>query len=384
MNAIQNHIRKNNNTRRTTADKTAQAIRRVCPLASKTKDRHRDTEGQTEICSRVNATNAFLKCTFMPKQEEMMIEENHQEIRKTERDFYNALSTFSQNYNLKPMQTKDFGFPYNLALAIWDIERKVIGTNEDWNSFKLIKNHKSIHFAKEEQCDTGASLYYIPIIPLFKMLRDKSCKMNGQLLLSVCSYLYQIVNVPYYRKQDSYLYWRYEMHEDRIEQGDEDEEDREEFRRQFKIAKSIGDKIQQKLASPKNLEFFEKRLNRFKSKTDFDFKCFKLASEAFSLFNTYPKTTIFRNQPASKNPYDDDYSNQSIGMEMYISFLADTKGGLYQNIEESINAEFNEYGSIEEPTIYRPIDGTTMNKADFDFEKRLFSLLENLYCLLTI
>ena len=71
-------------------------------------------------------------------------------------------------------------------------------------------------------------------------------------------------------------------------------------------------------------------------------------------------------------------------MDMYISFVADTKGCLYDNIEESINAEFNEYGSMEEPTIYTPINEISISKTDFDFENRLFSLMENLYKVLTL
>lgn len=86
---------------------------------------------------------------------------------------------------------------------------------------------------------------------------------------------------------------------------------------------------------------------------------------------------------SDEDPYDDDYGNSAITMDKYISFVADTKGGLYENIEQSINVEFNEYGSIEEPTIYTPINGTQITKADFDFEYRIFSLLDDLYCVLS-
>lgn len=173
------------------------------------------------------------------------------------------------------------------------------------------------------------------------------------------------------------------MHEDWIEQGDEAEEDMQEFRREFKISKTIGEKIEKKLFNRKNLELFEKRLNHFKSRTDFDHYCYKVASDAFTLYTEYPETSIFRNQPTpEQDPYNDD--NKAIGMDMYISFVADTKGCLYDNIEESINAEFNEYGSIEEPTFYTPINGTELSKADFDFENRFFKLMEDLYKILTL
>lgn len=383
MNATKNNIGKNQSSRRKRTTTTALAIGRLRKVASKTQNSERNTERPTEIRTDSNASNGFLKCRFLPKQEETPTVQDCKERLKIERDFYQSLSNFSRQYNIELMQTKDFGFPYNIALAMWDLEKKVEQVNEDWNSFKLIRNNRKILFVKEERYYTGTSLYYVPIVPLFQMLKDPRHKQNAQLLLSVCSYLYHIADVPYYRQQNSYLYWIYEMHEDWIEQGDEAEEDMQEFRREFKISKTIGEKIEKKLFNRKNLELFEKRLTHFKSHTDFDQDCYKVASDAFALYTKYPETSIFRNQPTpEQDPYNDD--NKAIGMDMYISFVADTKGCLYDNIEESINAEFNEYGSIEEPTVYTPINGTELSKADFDFENRFFKLMEDLYKILTL
>ena len=383
MNATKNNIGKNQSSRRKRTTTTALAIGRLRKVASKTQNSERNTERPTEIRTDSNAYNGFLKCRFLPKQEETPTVQDCKERLKIERDFYQSLSNFARQYNIEPIQTKDFGFPYNIALAMWDLEKKVEQVNEDWNSFKLIRNNRKILFVKEERYYTGTSLYYVPIVPLFQMLKDPKHKQNAQLLLSVCSYLYHIADVPYYRQQNSYLYWIYEMHEDWIEQGDEAEEDMQEFRREFKISKTIGEKIEKKLFNRKNLELFEKRLTHFKSHTDFDQDCYKVASDAFALYTKYPETSIFRNQPTpEQDPYNDD--NKAIGMDMYISFVADTKGCLYDNIEESINAEFNEYGSIEEPTVYTPINGTELSKADFDFENRFFKLMEDLYKILTL
>ena len=385
MNATQHHIGKNKRSRRKRTTTITPTIGRVFTMASKTKDSERNTERQTKIRTHSNASNGFLKWRFLPKQEQMLTIQDGKEMEKTERDFYKPLSNFAKQYNVEPMPTQEFDFPYNIALGLWDIEKKIKQTNEDWKSFKLIRNDKNIHFVKEEKYGTGTSLYYIPIVPLFQMLHDKNCRKNAQLLLSVCSYLYQIADIPYYRQQRSYLYRIYEMHEDWMEQGDEAEEDLQKFRHQFKISKIIGDKIEKKLGNLKNLEVFEQRLNNFKPRNTFDQNCYKVAFDAFALYSEYPKTTLFRNKPTpEQDPYNDDYGNKAIGMDMYISFVADTNSCLYRNIEESINAEFNEYGSMEEPTIYTPINGTAISKADFDFENRLFTLLEDLYKVLTL
>ncbi|WP_343642361.1 hypothetical protein [Chryseobacterium sp.] len=378
MNATQNHIRKNRTSRRNRTTKVTQAIGRICQLASKTKDNKRNTERQAEICTDSNASNGFLKCRFLPKYTEPSSLKNDIRITKIEGNFYKSLSNLAHLYRIEPTHTRDFKFPYNIALAMWDIENKFNQIDEDWKSFKLIQNNKKIYFAKQESYFTSTFLFYIPIVRLFHMLKDKTCKRNGQLLLSVCSYLYNIVSIPYYRQESSYLHWIYEMHEEWIEQDEEAQEDTCESKHEFRISKIIGDKMEQKLVNLKNLEMFEQRLVNFECHSDFDFECYEVASNAFALYTEYPNRTIFINQPIfDHNQYMDD-ENRAIGMDMYISFVADTKGCLYDNIEESINTEFNEYGSFEEPTIYTPINEIAISNADFDFESRLFTLLEDL------
>ncbi|MFL9835571.1 hypothetical protein [Chryseobacterium terrae] len=384
MNATKNYSGKDKTTRRTETTKVTSTTSSLRKLASKTKDFKRNSERQTEISTYSTASNGFLKCRFLPKQEDVEICRDCKDIINIERDFYKSLSTFSSQYNLNPMQTRDFDYPYNIALAIWDIGGKMKRINEDWSNFKLIIENEKIQFAKQETFDVGTTLFFIPVLPLFQMFSNKKLKQNAELLLSVYCYLYKVADVPYYRQEDSYLYWIYDMHEEWLTQDNKDEEDLQEYRREFLISKNIGNKIEQKISNIKNLEFFNHRLNNFKVKNEFDRDCQKIASDAFALYLQYPTKKVFSNKPSSEeNPYDDDYCNTAIGMEKYISFVPDTKGSLYRNIEESINAEFNEYGSIEEPTIYIPINGRSITTADFDFEKRFFSLIENLHDLLT-
>lgn len=91
----------------------------------------------------------------------------------------------------------------------------------------------------QERYNTGATLYYIPVIPLYQMLRNKNRKKTGLLLLSVCTYLYRIADIPYYRQEDSYLYWIYEMLTEWLEQ-DEEVDDNHISKKSFKKLRSLG------------------------------------------------------------------------------------------------------------------------------------------------
>ena len=380
--ATQHHIGNYHNTRTAMPTAIAPPVGRVRQLATKTKGCKPSTERQTEIRTHSNATNGILKCTFLPKLKTEQSVQACKKTAKTERDFYKSLSTLAEHYNIEPMQTKEFTFPYNIVLGMWDIEIKLKRTHINWDGLRLVQDSKKTFLKSEERYDTGTTLYYIPIVPLFKMLKDPKRKKSAQLLVSVCSYLYHIADIPYYRQENTYLYWLYEMHKDWVEQDDETEET-ENYKREFAKAELIGDCIEQRLFNRINLEMFEKRLSSFISRDVFEIECWQLACNAFALYTEYPKASIFRNAPLpEQDPYDDDCDNEAIGMEKYISFIADTKGWLYENLSDSINNEFNEYGIMEEPSISRSFDGSKVTQESLDFENRLFAVLDDLCSLL--
>lgn len=372
--ATQHHIGNYKHTRTKTTTAIAPTVGRVRQLDAKTKGRKPSAERQTEIRTNSNATNGILKCTFLPK---LKTAKSVQACQKTERDFYKSLSQLAEHYSIEPMQTHSFKFPYNVVLAMWDMEVKAKRTNINWDAFKLIQDSTKTYFTSEERYNTGTTLYYIPVVPLFKMLKDPKRKKTAKLLVSVCSYLYHIAQIPYYRQEESYLYWLYEMMNDWVEQ-DEETEETESYKSELRNAEYIGDRIEQKLFNRTNLKVFEQRLNRFKSVDMFDKECWQVACNAFALCTEYPNTTIFSNATLpEKDPYDDD-ENEVIGMEKYISFIADTRGWLYESLSDTINNEFNEYGAMEEPTISKRFDGSEIPKANLDFENRLFGLLNDL------
>lgn len=374
--ATQNNIGNGNRSRTEKTTAIAQTVGRICTMDAKTKGRRRGEERQAEIRTDCHATNGILKCTFLPK---LKIAQSVQACQKTERDFYKSLSYLSEHYSIEPMHTQqDYDFPYNIALAMWDMETKVKSFNRNWNGFKLLQDSTKTFFVSEEKYDTATTLYYVPVIPLFQMLKDPKRKKTAQLLLSVCGYLYHIAQIPYYRQEESYLYWQYEMFDEWLEYGDQSDES--EFnKRELRQADYVGDKIEQKLYNFINLEVFEKRLNRFKCRDTFDMECWQVAFNAFTIYKEYPNANVFQNAPISEqNPYDEDCADEILGMEKYISFIADTEGWLFERIVECINSEFNEYGQMEAPSITKVFDGSKETVGNLDFENRLFALISDL------
>lgn len=364
------------NSRTKTTTTVAPTVERVRPLDAKAKGRKRSSERQTQISADSNVANGFLKCTFLPKLKETKTVQACRKSDKTERDFFLSLSKLAEHYQIEPMQSKQFSYPYNMALAMSNIEEKLKQKVLNWEEIRLVQDSKKTYFVSEERYNTGTTLFYIPVASLYRMLHNRKQKRNAHLLLSVCSYLYHIADIPYYRQQDSYLYWMYEMMNDWVEQDDYTDETFV-YLAEIKQAEYIGDYMEQRIYNRINLTVFEQRINRFKAKDDFDTECLTIAKEAFSLYQTYPNENIFRNAKPNGEASEEDSEN-IIGMEKYISFYADHKGWLNKILIESVNSEIQEYGQMEEPIILKQFDGRDITANNLYFENRLFELLHRL------
>ena len=389
--ATKNNIGKNKNSRKTKAKTTAPTIRRICRLDEAGQKRFGNSERPTEISSYKPTSDGFLKCTFLPKLKEndfqklVLNEQNliqiQSKIAKTEKDFYNSLSQLAEHYRLNPMTTRHFGYPYNIALAIDDIQKQLKNKVRDWEEIRLIEEKGKTYFTSEERYNTGAILYYIPIVPLYRLSKNPKRKQAVQLLQSVCSYLYQIAEIPYYRKQNSYLFWMYDMVEEWLTSDDENGE-KQIHLSEIKQAEQIGDFMEQKIYNQYNLIRFKDFLKNFKAKDRFDNDCFMLARKIFSLYQQYPNATIYQNlQQNTEEDYEYEIET-TVSIDKYISFCAKGKGLLFQTLFEAVNSEFQECTTMEEPIVIKTFDGSNITNNNLDFENRLFPLIEELIYIL--
>lgn len=370
------HIGNIPNAPRTQAKAIAPTVKRVRQLDAKTERRKRNPKGQTAVRTSSHVANGFLRTSFLPRLNETETVQACRDNTKMERDFYRSLSQLAEHYGIIPKSTQSYGYPYNIALALKDTEEQLKLKITDWEEIRLIQDSRKVFFTSEERYNTGATLYYIPVIPLFRWLKDPKRKHTAQLLLSVCSYLYHIADIPYYRQESSYLYWMYEMHKDWVTEDDYGE-DTETYLSEFSQAEWIGDRMEQKIYNEANLRLFKNRLNRFKSKDKIDADCHKVAQEAYAIYQQYPNANVFRNARPNGEANEEDMEN-IISMEKYVSFCADGTGWLLDNIVESVNNELQEYGQMEEPIIIKRFDGSDITANTLEFENRLLPMINEL------
>ena len=362
------------------AERTAPKAPRLCRVDATPERRLGNPKGQKAVPSRSNATDAFLRTRFLPKLETGETLQANRKTSKVERDFYKSLSLLSRHYGIEPMEAQHLGYPYNIALSVWDAKIQLSGKVSCFEELKIVAEGKKHFIECTERLNIGSTLFYIPVLPLYGILRNSKGRRAGLLLLSLCSYLYRVVDIPYYRDEYSHLSWHYEMMADWV--GTDDQTDATEtYSRELEIAEWVGDFIGQKLGNINNLEYFGKRIASFRCSSLLDRECLKMAREAYTLYLQYPDTNCYRNaKPNGTYDVEDEYDVAS--MDKFVSFCAHHRGWLNDSLIDSINAELGEYGDMEEPAITKRFDGKAVDGTSLDFENRLFTLIDDLVYLL--
>lgn len=353
----------------------AQATRRVCGVAQKAERCSRSEKGQAKSSPGSHATNGIIGLRFGPKLYEPKIVEDCKQPDQLERDFFKSLSKLAKHYNLQFKSFQEYTFPFNIALML-DHLRFKIKEIPNCQSVELMQDCGKAYLETEERYDTKATLYYIPVMPMYKLMKDKERKAVAQMILSVFAYLYHIIGIPYYRNTDSFLFWQYDMLKEWIICDGEEGEDLRQYMQEFDKAIWVGDFVKRKMINRESLNRFKDHINKFQPKDEFDKSSLEVAKEAFSLYTTFPGRDLFQNIPQIEE------SEEILRMDQYISFFADAEGMLADQLYDCITCEFQEYGLVEEPTIRKKFDGKKLPDNTLEFETRIFKMIDNLTFLL--
>lgn len=322
--------------------------------------------------------DGFLRHSFLPLFEKG---EKIPDQNQVEKDFFSSLALLSGLYGFEVLDTAGKSYPYNVLLAYTDAQKQLNSLGRDIELSIMQDDGGSVKLVTKHMYNTCNTLYYIPVLPLYRMLQNRKQKPTAELLLSVFAYLYHIAGIPYYREDSSCLFYHYECMEEWLIDELEDEECQSgnSMISELNTASYYGDVMHRKMFNTYHLSVFEKRIDSYKFNNSFQKDCLSVAKQALAIMLEYPSGTIFQN--TSNREFESEEG--IIRAEQYISFIADTDGLLYENIARVINDEFNECSEIEEPTILQIYDAQNeLTPKSLDFEYRLFPLLNDLCTLL--
>ncbi|WP_144266056.1 hypothetical protein [Chryseobacterium bernardetii] len=356
---------------------TSPPVGRVRKMDATSQRCGRTKKGQTAVSTTHDVANAFLAMQFYPRLQEPDIGEN-EDSSKFEREFFKSLSNISKKLNITKLDCRGMPYPYNISESLVHLQTQLKLSMYDWKEVRLVNDGKSTFFAKEDRYDTGCTLYYIPIIPLYTILHNRKTAKVSKLLVSVYAYIYQVLGVPYYRNEDCYLNAMYEMLENSYLEDEDADLDDEEGLTEFNDSVILGDYIKELITDPKNLTSFKKLLHGFKPKNDFEKDVLLIATSFYELFSSYPNVRIDRKFFPIRYREITDESDRPVTLDNYVSFCSSIKGRLFDILCQFVNSELQEYSEIDEPTRFIPFDRRKIENNDFDFETKVFDTIDNL------
>jgi VCBS repeat-containing protein len=355
----------------------APTIRRTRKQPEQAARHCRSTSRQEVERTAAPITHAFLKAQFPPLYGQVAAPP----VNSTETQFFASLDRVANHYGLAAIDVSGKPYPYNVLLAHHDAQRQLTTISPDI-TLTIQEEDGETCLCTKELMDTGNTLYYIPVLPLYRLMQDKKEKRTAELLLSVCAYLYRHAGVRYYRNDYEYIESHYSYMEDWYSEIAESEGDEyaQECLQEINAAKHYGDIMQRRLHSPYQIYHLAERIENYHPVTEYQREALQAAKQTLALLQDYPNECIFRH-----TSLDDPelYDDEVIQAHQYISFVAETSGSVYRQIEQSINEEFGNCALTEMPTLTRHFDSNyTPNGATLDFERRVFALLENICFLL--
>jgi len=347
------------------------------------QERHRRGTCRPPDLSPCGATAyGFLKNRFLPHYTgQAMAVGNEKE------DFYHSFKLLCDHYGISPVDTTGFAYPYGREVVLHDTRRLLREKFPQHIEIELVEDNGRFVLEVNERFNTQNTLFYIPVLPVHKLMRDKKQRKAARLLLCIFHYLYHSAGVPSYTDQSSYLYWNYEMLSDWVTDDPEgwDAEDYHSNLNAVRAAKYIGDTLMRRLWNTSHRERFGEWVADYQPNNSFERDCHRLAKKFYALSQEYPKASLYDHAdrsclPEPESDYYDD--NECVTIEKYIGFVASTEGWLYNHLEQNVNSEFGECVSIQEPVLNRCFDGQKQDSDTLDFECRLFPLINELCYLL--
>ncbi|MGF7079636.1 hypothetical protein [Mucilaginibacter sp. UYCu711] len=300
--------------------------------------------------------------------------------RQVEGEFFRSLTHLCSRYEIAEPNVQSYSYPQNVAIAYREVEAAVKLKDKHANCIISWDEQHSATLAVLKSYDTGRCLYYIPVRPLWQLLKAAPEQPLTELLLSVFAYLYQVAKIPFYGEVGSYMSYQYETLQNWIDETDDDSEMEREYREEqqteLETLHLAGNRLITIIRDKACLDKLESNLHTYRHSVDATEAITAFAGEIVALYQEYPSSSLF------DNIHDDliePEETERIRAEQYISFYWSSKDCFYDMLFDMVNNEFQECGITDEPMSIQFFDTPQTDFVnDLNFENRLFNLIDNL------
>ncbi|WP_316799645.1 hypothetical protein [Pedobacter frigidisoli] len=355
---------------------TASKVRTVRSVF-KPKSRSFDSKKRkVSKCTTIHSENGFLNHSFAPLVNGYAKEINSS-IRVTERIF-SAARNLCDLYDVALLDYKHLAYPQNVAKLVEDLQQEISVIDNDAEVLVISNEVELPTLAITKVFNTKTTLYYLPIEPLYLLKQQEERKQTAELLLSVLCYFYQVVGIPYFGENSSYMYYVYQMIYDWYtdEEFCEDAAEQQHVMNHIALIESESDNLLQVLSDQEQLNLLGVRFTEFHPKTTAEVTLKAIAFRVNKLIEDFPCRSIMDSIEEDLNGNDRECK---ITAEHYLSFIWSAEDCLYDQLMEMVNSDLQEYNEIDEPMSMQLFDLPQCKIShDLSFEQEFFDLLNEL------
>ena len=346
---------------------------KVCNVQRNTRQAARQRNRSTKQAeSRTKGTNynGFLKHVFKPFYNVPVTN-----WRKTEGEFFYSLSNLCRLYGWVVPDTSHLDYPLNVATAFEIVKNKCLDRKLNCLITNYKRNRTSI--ATTKTYDTGYTLYYIPVKPVWQILQKEDHPILTEIWLMLYRYLYQIGKVSYYR-QGSYLNRIYEILQNWIDEDcdSEDEAYKKEQQETLNTMQDAGDRLFIHIRKKFNAGRLQYLLQQYRLSGYYEVEMEKIIKDCLQLWTDYPNRSVYDDIDCNVTIPEQE---EIIYLDTYLSFFWSGYDCLYDTLMEMINNELMEMSHQQEPVSLQCFDKPQVSEQhNFDFVNRFFELMEEI------
>lgn len=300
--------------------------------------------------------------------------------------YFNSLANLCTYFGLQ-VPSSGLAFPQNIYYTWQQVEKQVRATSPDLHCMILQVEGKHAVLGVVKTFDLGQCLFYIPVRAYWLWLPCPAKQRIAGLVTVIFAYLHQVVGVPFYAESGTFMDDQYDVLEQWVseveDEGSTDEEEKAWHEQQLGTLYELrraGGHMMPVIKDPAWLGKFQRVVLNFHHRNPMELEWEMLAINFLQLYGQYPRRAL-ADGIHENLLYPDE--PEPIRAGEYLSFYWSDHDCFQDELLEMINCSFQERPVTEEPTaVYWFDDLPAPEHKDFDFETRLFKLIERLRDLL--
>ena len=288
---------------------------------------------------------AFLTHRFLP------LAGDHPVLRLNRRvqgEFFRSVGNLARLYRLTEPEMTGLPYPLNIHATFVHLKQQ-LEKAEPALSLAIVQTKEEVTtLATVKPVEIGGALYYIPLLPIFKLLRRAKARQIAPILLSLAAYIHQKMGLPTYTERGSYIADVYSILEQWVDDTDADRDEKEttECYREFRRAEVVGDYMQRKLRQPMRITMLLSYLQAFEPVGTWEVQLRQLAVDYLKLDLAFPDRSLFNEIP---NYFLEEEEDERVCKEQYLSFVYDNYSWLVQEMSDYVENSLQECPVLDAP-----------------------------------